>query len=208
MKLFFINFLDELDHSKTSGSFLFFWPKNLKFSTQGTLPHLGCRDSRRREDLEANWLLLHLFIHQAKHIWAQTRRRSEQVWYIMCIFRLAALLLEKPHWLQLWDIFPPWYWSMCVLRSLVVLKEFLQCTHEKSLSLVCISIASFWSRGYCNVWSIRQHHQGITKDSRSKSKVEPFKKSESSIMIINFFALKLTIPGDDDDDDDVCDIVD
>ena len=54
----------------------------------------------------------------------------------------------------------------------------------------------------------RQHHQGITKDSRSKSKVEPFKKSESSIMIINFFALKLTIPGDDDDDDDVCDIVD
>ena len=79
MKLFLINFLDELDHSKTSGSFLFFWPKNLKFSTQGTLPHLGCRDSRRREELEANWLLLHLFIHQAKHIWAQTRPWSDQV---------------------------------------------------------------------------------------------------------------------------------
>ena len=40
------------------------------------------------------------------------------LWISMWLFRLAALILEKPHWLQLWGFIPS---NMCTLRSLLVI---------------------------------------------------------------------------------------
>ena len=141
--------------------FVFLTQNSLKFSTQGTLPHLGCRDSRRREDLEANWLLLHLFIHQAKHIWAQTRRRSEQVWYIgILVYWYIGILV---------------YWS-----------GFLTCS-DRHRDWAQTSLARWIKRysntRYCPRWSLLREYR------RSKSgKVNFFlKKNGPSQKKWNFF---------------------
>ena len=44
-----------------------------------TLPLFRCRDSQRRDHLDQYLVLLYLFIHWAKYIWAQTQGWSDHI---------------------------------------------------------------------------------------------------------------------------------
>ena len=86
-----------------------------------------------RCDFSGDWLMCRTKLH-----YLQTKGFSP-LSTSMCLFSLKALTLEYPQLFQLWDFFLTW-WSKCIFKSFVILKERSRWTQEWGLSSVCISI--------------------------------------------------------------------